>query len=242
MSGSSKTGAGGNGGHAGTLTTTPGGAGQSASGGFPTCLPPAGEVPPTLGFGGYSMTAFDGVISAVTNQSLTIEAPEGMEVFNWEGPSLEPGFGPGTDVTVRFAEAGPGGLGPPRTWAVVRSSTATAAALTSRDGFWTQASTSEGSTYRVMTPADFPALDLVNTGCCSHADPGGGFGGFSCSFSSLLVSLADQSATVQVHDTVELGEWSITHLGGSYSTSGELIVGADITLLGPATSTGPEAP
>jgi hypothetical protein len=192
----------------------------------------------TLGFASYPLAAFNGVVRAVTEQNLTIESPEGMmEVFTWQGPSLDAGFAPGTNVSVDFSPAGPGGLGPPKTWAVVRSNTATAAALKSQDGFWTQASTDLGSTYRVVTPADFPALDLVNTGCCSPNAGGGGGSGFSCSFSSLLVSLTDQTATVEAYDTVELGEWAVTYLGGSYGASNEYIVGANITLLGPATST-----
>jgi len=238
-SGSSSAGRGGNGGSAGTVLTTPGGAGQAASGGFPACPPPSGEVPPvrTLGFASYGLTAFSGVVSAVTDQNLTIETPEGMmEVFTWQGPSLEPDFAPGTDVSVDFAPAGPGGLGPPKTWAVVRSSTATAAALKSQDGFWTQASTELGSIYGVMTPTDFPVLALINTGCCSPNAGGGGGSGVSCSFASLRISVDDQTATVAAHDTVEVGEWAVTHLGGSYTTNGELIVGANITLLGPATS------
>lgn len=231
-SSSGEAGAGGVGGSAGN------GAGGSAgndvggsAGGSPGCGSGSVGAPP-VGFDRNQLpsppTTHQGVITNVSDTCMAITTDTGVEMFAWKGPSLMSKFAQGDAVTVRFFDVGTVGLGGYASWGIVGSTKATAAALS--DNIWTMASTQTGGTHTIDTPPDFPALRAINKGCTTSD-----MSDF-CDYSSLEASLGSMMITVDAPNTGTLGEWSVTHLEGHYSTVGEYIFSTTMTLLGPATS------
>lgn len=213
---------------------TGGADGESVDEPLPACesQDEEGHPAPALGVSSDISTQFEGVITALGPLEMTIDTSEGVQTFTWVGPSLKTKFDTGESVTIEFSPAGPGGLGPWQMWTIVRSADATAATLDAH--FWLQASTAPGSEIPVSTPADFPTVSLINTGCCRlDIDP---MSGAFCTLSSLEASLGAEIVTVDQKTTGPLGEWSVTHWQGSHWQLPEYIVRAQATLLGPATA------
>jgi hypothetical protein len=180
------------------------------------------------------------VITELSDEHMEIETAGGVEIFSWSGPSLTTKFAEGTEVAVGFFAAGPGGLGPWRTWTIVRSSDATAASLGAE--FWMTLPTTTGAKTGVGVPLDFPSLQYVNAGCCSLLDVPPGHTAMLCSFSSLEAAVGEQAITVEEGTTGSVDQWSITHLHADYVVEAEYIFDVATTLLGPATSADAEAP
>jgi hypothetical protein len=229
--GSTGTGGGPNTGGGGTPSiggapTPMGGGGQGSLGGYPACQPGNGGPVQTLqlGFPTTDLRTASGVIRTVADASLMIEVEGNMMPFLWQGPSLTDHFAVDTDVELVFGGVGPGGLGGGASWNVVRSNTASAATFSGSN--WAMASAAPDATYSFSMPEGFPTVELVSTSCC---------GAIECRYSILRATVETMTGEVEAPATLEVADWSFTHLDGHYHQGSEYVFGAVLTVLGPTT-------
>ena len=167
---------------------------------------------------------------------MEIDTPDGVQTFGWQGPpALDTKFSQGTEVTLSGFAAGPGpGPAGPSLWSIVRSSSATAAAI--QANMWAQRHISPDLEAGMSTPSDFPTLLFVNASCC--------VGQFSCSaascmFGSLAADLDGEVVMIDRGGVGTVGGWSVWNGYAVYSEGGEYVFSAVTSLLGPATSESP---